>query len=184
LGDSNAEDRLLLGTVGWERPEWLQGYYPHDLPADWRLAYYANDCGCVLLPVDLWCGDPAAIEQALCEPPASLRFFLQMPARATRDARHRLEIFPATQTVLLVDATDPVYQGFRQWRARGGGVWVDTDSAASLVRWDLAAFDLRDLRIRAEALDSQVQALVLGGAGADPGRIRELRSLLELMGKA
>ena len=41
-----------------------------------------------------------------------------------------------------------------------------------------------ELRARAQDLDRSVRALVLDGAAADPGRVPELRTLLELMGKA
>ena len=46
MRNGNVERRLLLGTQGWQRAEWIGSYYPADLPPDWRLAYYANDCGC------------------------------------------------------------------------------------------------------------------------------------------
>jgi len=181
----NAEGRLLLGTVGWERADWLRAYYPQDLPAEWRLAYYANDCGCVLLPAEVWCaGDREALEQAIYEAADSLRLFLQMPEVAPHDVQPRLAIFPPDRTVLLGAAGDPVWPGFRGWRAQGPDAWADSDSGAALVRWSLAAFDLRDLRARAERLDPRVEALLLDGAGADPGRMPELRRMLELMGRA
>ena len=180
----NAEGRLLLGTVGWERADWLLTYYPLDLPAEWRLAYYANDCGCVLLPAAVWCaGDRAALEQAVHEAD-SLRLFLQMPEAAPQDVQPRLAIFPPDRTVLLGAAGDAVWPGFRGWRAQGADAWADSDSGDALVRWQLGAFDLRDLRARAERLDPRVQALLLDGDGADPGRIPELRRMLELMGRA
>ena len=40
--DHNPARRLMLGTAGWQRDDWLAGYYPPDLPPDWRLAYYAS----------------------------------------------------------------------------------------------------------------------------------------------
>jgi len=179
----NAERRLLLGTVGWERADWLQGYYPPDLPAEWRLAYYANDCGCVLLPAQAWCaGDLEGLQQAIREAPDGLRLFLQMPEVEPADVPRRLAVFPPDRTVLLVAAGDPGRPGFRAWQALGPDAWADSGSGAGLVLWSLAAFDLRDLRARAERLDPRVQALLLDGAGADPGRIPELRRMLELMG--
>lgn len=35
--------RLLIGSAGWQHPEWENSYYPEDLPPDWRLGYYANE---------------------------------------------------------------------------------------------------------------------------------------------
>lgn len=183
--NDNAAGRRLLGTVGWERPDWLAGYYPADLPADWRLAYYANDCGCVLLPASAWCsGDPGRLERAVGEAPADLRIFLQAATPMPRDLSERAEILAAQRAVLLVEQPGTDCPGLPQWVAQGVDLWVDTDSDARLVRWSIDAFDLRGLRSRAEVLEPRVQALVLDGPGAVPGRIPELRVMLELMGKA
>jgi len=181
----NVKGRLLLGTVGWERADWLRGYYPHDLPAEWRLAYYANDCDCVLLPGEAWCtGDREGLEQAIDETDDRLRLFVEMPEVPPDHVRSRLATFPPDRTVLLAAAGSPGRPGYRGWQAQGPDTWVDGDSGALLVRWSLAAFDLRDLRARAERLDRRVRALVLDGPGADPGRIPELRRMLELMGRS
>lgn len=47
---------LDLVPVGWERPDWITGYYPDDLPEDWRLAYFANEFPSLLLPQAVWTG--------------------------------------------------------------------------------------------------------------------------------
>jgi len=176
---------LLLGTVGWQRADWLNDYYPADLPVEWRLAYYANDCGCVLLPPNIWCPaeDAAAdsLAEALQEAPESLWLFLEAPLPPTPRTRRCLEAFPPDRTVLLVAAVDPAYGDYRQWTAQGPGVWVDTVSGARLRCWRVDAIDLRELRARAGRLERGVQALVLDGPGADPGRVPELRTLLELL---
>lgn len=181
----NVAERLLLGTVGWQRPAWLGGYYPSDLPPEWRLAYYANDCSCVLLPAVDWCdGDRLALEAAVDEAPESLVFLLEAASRADRRIADRLGIFPEAQTVLLVDRPSRAVGHLPQWLAQADGSWVDSESGARLVRWPIETFDMRALRARAEDLDRSVRALVLDGTAADPGRVRELRTLLELMGKA
>lgn len=182
--NDNAEQRLPLGTLGWQRTDWLEGYYPPDLPPEWRLAYYANDCGCTLLPPEAWCGGGDALEAAVGESPGHLRFFLQAPATVTPEVRRVLELFPPGRTVLLTAGDQPAFPGWRQWRASGDDAWVDSDSGVCLVRWWLDVFDLRALRARAERLEHRVHALVLDGPGANPGRIPELRTLLELLGRA
>ncbi len=35
-------NRVLLGSYDWNHLAWSQTYYPHDMPDDWRLPYYAN----------------------------------------------------------------------------------------------------------------------------------------------
>lgn len=47
---STSQHRLLLGTRGWDHADWVSAFYPDDLPADWRLAYYANEHRAVLWP--------------------------------------------------------------------------------------------------------------------------------------
>ncbi len=39
---------------GWEHAAWQQGYYPPDLPPDWRLSYFGNDFRQVMVPRDDW----------------------------------------------------------------------------------------------------------------------------------
>lgn len=46
--------RVRIATVGWDFPSWDESYYPEDIPADWKLAFYANDFSAVVLPEQLW----------------------------------------------------------------------------------------------------------------------------------
>ena len=46
--------RLYLGARDWQHPAWQDSYYPEDLPAEWRLAYYANEYRAVLVPAARW----------------------------------------------------------------------------------------------------------------------------------
>ncbi len=39
-------------AVGWDHPAWQGSFYPDDLPADWRLTYYANEVPGVLLFIE------------------------------------------------------------------------------------------------------------------------------------
>lgn len=47
---------VLLGALGWDWPEWEQGFYPEDMPTDWRLTFYNTQFNCVFLPASQWCG--------------------------------------------------------------------------------------------------------------------------------
>jgi hypothetical protein len=185
LADLNAGGRLLLGTVGWERADWLSDYYPPDLPADWRLAYYANDCGCVLLPADSWDAmDRDLLAESLDEAAGRLLFFLETPVQRWPDLHARLSLFATSQAILLVQRPEPGHTPLPQWVAQGSGLWVDTDSDATLVRWPLDGVNLRELRARADQLPASTRALVIDGPAASPARVPELKTLLELMGKA
>jgi len=46
-------DNLLVGTRGWDHASWQGGFYPQELPPDWRLGFYATQMRCVLVPADL-----------------------------------------------------------------------------------------------------------------------------------
>jgi hypothetical protein len=72
-----------------------------------------------------------------------------------------------------------------QWIAQGPDLWVDSDTDARLVRWSADEHRLlRRLRARAETLSRTLNASVLGGLAANPGRVPELRTLLQLMDRA
>ena len=45
---------LLIGAAGWENEKWIGGFYPQDLPEDWRFGYYTNRLRSVLVPASLW----------------------------------------------------------------------------------------------------------------------------------
>lgn len=183
MTDSTPPRRLLLGTAGWVRPDWVADYYPPDLPADWRLGYYANDCDCVLLTrADLEGLDVELLADMLSETPDGFRCFIETGAELQSDALSGLRDEP--RCVQLVDDANPGGGLPVQWAALGDGIWQAPDGGARLVRWSVDGDDLRALRTRAETLDAAAVALVIDGPRADPGRIGELRTLLELMGRA
>jgi hypothetical protein len=182
MPNGNASKRILLGTAGWERPDWRDAYYPADLPAEWRLAYYANDCDCLLLSAAEWCGgDRGQLGEALAEAPNPPLLFLEPPAAARPESCGELAMFAPHRVVLLMQRRDERFDRFPQWVARGRDAWVDEGSSAMLQRWVVDAFDLRELSGRVAGLPADVSALILDGPGAQPGKIRELRLLLELM---
>ncbi len=41
---------ILVGARGWDHASWGGGFYPDDLPEEWRLTYYSNCFGGVLVP--------------------------------------------------------------------------------------------------------------------------------------
>lgn len=43
-----------LGSIGWDKPEWVGAFYPEDMPPEWRLSYYNTHFSCVYLPYPLW----------------------------------------------------------------------------------------------------------------------------------
>jgi hypothetical protein len=55
--------KIEIAARGWQGREW-DGYYPDDLPEDWRLDYYANEFFAVLVPYNDWstAGDDELLE--------------------------------------------------------------------------------------------------------------------------
>ena len=47
-------ESILIGTRGWDRPDWTGTFYPDVLPADWRFSFYCNQLRAVLVPAEAW----------------------------------------------------------------------------------------------------------------------------------
>lgn len=164
---------------------WSDAYFPPDLPEDWRLAYYANDASCVLVPAAQWCGVAReGLAAELDELARGLVFFLEAPPRGAAQGVANLDLFAAHQVVLLVEAGDATTPDCPKWVAQGPNVWADTKSDQRLVRWSVDAWDLRRLRFESTSLDERTIALVIDGPAANPGRVPELRTLLQLLDRA
>lgn len=181
MPDLNLEDRLLLGTVDWRRADWQADYYPHDLPADWRLSYLANDCDCVMLPAGQWCVDDEGLDAAVDEAPESLLFLLQAPGPESPSPRH-LARFDGCRVALLAENPVTARPTWPQFVAAAADRWADASDATLVERWVLESVDLRQLRARAAVLDPRVRMLLVDGPAAGPRLIAELRTLLQLMG--
>ncbi len=68
-----------LAAIGWEHPAWVGCFYPHDLPPDWWLTYYANVYRAVLLPTLTWSKRKLPdVSQWYNDVPATFRFFLSV----------------------------------------------------------------------------------------------------------
>jgi hypothetical protein len=66
---------LLIGAWGWDHPAWVGPFYPEDMPAEWRLAYYAHAFGAVLVPAPvLAAAPPGAVEAWALDAPSPFVF--------------------------------------------------------------------------------------------------------------
>ncbi|MCG5515110.1 MULTISPECIES: hypothetical protein [Ectothiorhodospira] len=80
---------LTLGARDWEHPAWVAQFYPQDMPASWRLCFYANEFSTVLLPPQRWQGtSPADWQGWLGEVREDFRFFLEVGGGALEDVEH------------------------------------------------------------------------------------------------
>jgi uncharacterized protein YecE (DUF72 family) len=92
------EQAILVGTRGWDHDDWSGGFYPDDLPAGWRLTYYANWLRAVLVPGETWDGaDVEVLRQWAADCDEAFRFVLELP--------HELSAPQRTATIphLLLD---------------------------------------------------------------------------------
>jgi hypothetical protein len=72
---------LNVGARGWDHDGWRSGFYPEDLPDDWRFAYYCNEFRNVLVPADYWRRyEREAAEVWIDESGEDFAFFLEVPS--------------------------------------------------------------------------------------------------------
>jgi hypothetical protein len=179
--DDTDDARLLLGMVGWAHPEWVEAWFPEDLPEDWRFTYYANEASCLLLPAADWQALDAETIADWCEDaPAFFRFWLEWPA-GVDPADARLAAFGEHLGGVLAEDGNALPAGLPVWRPVSEEVWRGPGGQL-LVRWRIAGEDLRSLRQRLQALPAHARALVF--EGVSPARLGELRTLVELLGIA
>lgn len=89
----HSSGRVLLGVSEWDRPEWVGGFYPEDMPAEWRLTFYNTQYSCVWLPYVRW--GNASIEDVrhwLDDSHESFRFLLEEPPALDDRARAVLAV--------------------------------------------------------------------------------------------
>ncbi len=144
---------VLLGAEGWLHPTWAGEFYPDDLPEDWRLAYYNTQFRAVYLPYPLWSGATAAeIRQWVEDTQPGFRFVLE-PGPA--------------------DVTDTVASLLGDRLGR-----IATREDPHLLWFD-AQTDLRRLKV---AIDTAPKPLYLFSRDAHLPTVRQVATLLELMG--
>ncbi len=177
--------RVVVGAVGWTHPAWRGGFYPPDLPAGWRLAYYANEFEALWVPAAAWGARPAARAAAWAEalpagfdlvaalPPEALAAGAALARRAWWRALERLA--PWLRAVVAPAARDRAGEAARaclaaRWPvldapdANGpGGIWTWQGGSASgaavgLLELPDGGRDLRALRAAIEAFLAQLPA--------------------------
>lgn len=101
------DERTLfqIAARGWCHEGWRGGYYPDDLPEDWRLAYYGNEFHAVVVPAAYWeTVDSVEVERWLEDTSERFVFYLEVADLATdwdRFDRLLAPIFPRIGGVLL-----------------------------------------------------------------------------------
>ncbi len=93
---------ILIGTRGWDRPDWTGGFYPEALPDDWRLGYYVNHLRAVLVPAETVARADEATVRAWAEDAyEEFRFVVEVPATLADISRLIDPIRPQVAGLLL-----------------------------------------------------------------------------------
>lgn len=187
---------LAIGTADWHGSHWQDQYFPIDLPADWRMGYYANELDAVLLERSTW---TALSADELTEWGEDLQgnFRLFFAGAAPEDG------------VLLNLAHDKLGKRFGgalgatkldnphefPWLTElpeapaDSQIWRDEAATHWLARLDIGQLDpraQRDLLAQLAAIwpDTADKSIVLVGASANPDSANQFKTLTELMGLA
>jgi uncharacterized protein YecE (DUF72 family) len=153
--------RVHVGAVGWEHPHWVGTFYPEDLPAEWRLAFYNQWFDCVLVPESRWI---AATEEELIgwreDTLARFRFVLESSS-ASPQARARAACLGSKLGMWYPEGA----------RAEGGPrlEWLTPDE------------DLKELAARIQTLTRESGELYLIGRRASAAYLNRVVTLLELL---
>jgi hypothetical protein len=68
---------VYFGLIGWEHND--SGFYPDDLPLDWRLSFYNTQLRCVYVPFETWKkATPKEVDAWLHETKENFRFILEV----------------------------------------------------------------------------------------------------------
>lgn len=202
--------RIVPLRTGWDPAAGGAEAYPADLPAEWRLSYFANAHWGALVPSAIW--RRTALDQLrawVADTPPRFRFFLDLDRDLDRgDPQGPLDsvcnalgdrlggvVAPRSVLLALADASLP-----RLLRVPPDGVGPDPLPGVGSA-WDVPAPLIRDLRgarawveDRAGALDTQPPDQTHGPGLAPPlavllgeCRLEDLgrwQTMLELMGLA
>lgn len=174
---------MLVGLRDWTHPALGEGYYPDDLPEDWRLSYYANEFLAVLVPQIAW----RALEREelaawVDDAPERFRFFLESSDPAAG-------VCPDTS--VLGDRLG----GFVRWVCDGPGAVYrlgrvnSADGADAGIAWLLKDEPMPGLPVLRECLEDALQANRLPSAvfldpapPAAPEQARQIQVLADLLG--
>lgn len=152
------DERLRVGAVGWDHAHWVETYYPHDLPAEWRLGFYANEFPAVLVPQQQWQEQWQDLADWAEDVPDEFRFYLQGEVADTRQQSHIQQ----------------------QLGGRFAGMVSAAQSDVALIHYNECS--LRQWREWLEQKGPRLQAVFLGDPELSIKQLSDFRSLVELMG--
>ena len=165
-----------VAARGWEHPAWSGIFYPEDIPAEWRLTYYANEFPAVVVPASAWGADPAAqARQWYADTPEGFGFLLEGTPPAGVEAALAERLVAA----IGGDEGEPPCLAWPEPSE------VVTAGGIALTRLSPEAATPPALRVAWEALSSSGAVagfLVIEGESGVPEALGRARTVAELMG--
>jgi hypothetical protein len=163
-----------VAVLDWQSPH-LRSFYPTDVPQEWQLTWYANFCMAVVISPTRWLRADAALVAQWCEQTHE-NFWFYMLCETSEQVNQALHLSPSFNGKLggLILAAD-----------------VPTVELISIpvLQFGLSALRCDDANLRAThktiatwlASFSAIHGLVVL-EGPITGKIKEVQTLLELMG--
>ncbi|MEW6677573.1 MAG: hypothetical protein AB1421_06600 [Pseudomonadota bacterium] len=146
---------VRLGVAGWLWPAWEDGFYPADMPPEWRLTYYNTQFSCVFLTRGQWKQlSPREWEIWAEDTHDEFLFLLE----TQNNGGNETPPAPLQGRAQLLSAQDSCL------------IWFDAES------------DLKTLAAQLSALPDSPHFLL--SKDGDLGQIERVRTLLDLMGLA
>ena len=188
-----------VGAWGWRHPEWEKDvFYPDDLPEDWQLSYYSNEFDLLVVPASYW---PFAEEGEdwLDEVDDDFVFYIEWPFLQLRSQQDYLNCaewcrqLGGQLAALLINDNDwqQLDTEKQQWfKTATDDLLVQhygdepvTDSKILLLHSD-STENLRDLgdRLKKSLPSSTIEHIVLADEEVDIKRLKELDTLVDLLG--
>ncbi len=171
--------QLKLGTVGWEQGFEQSGFFPEDLPQDWRLTYLSNELDRVAIPLSvLEAVEPEAVEAWAEDVHEQFGFYLLLPDEVEGQRRERAlrQLSPLEGQLLGGITVQPVtLEGVE------GVCSLQCDGAVAVVetRGELSPMAMRRLIERLNELEADTLLFVPGsGLVANLANAETITSLL------
>jgi hypothetical protein len=174
---------VVVGARGWQHRGWEGTYYPTDLPAQWRISYYANDFSGVMVPEREWRRiSPEQLRRWRNDTPEGFGFFLETTDPGAHDAVQAAEAL-GDRLAGFVGVSGPAPTGSL------AAVPLPKDPGAGARILLLTPGDLADRRLLGRRLTAIAQQAVppralIVSAAAGAAAIAELRLLAEVAGLA
>ncbi len=183
------KESILVGARGWDHETWSGGFYPAELPRDWRFCFYSNNLRAVLVPSGTWAGvDTREVAGWVEDSDPAFRFVPELPPSLSSPMplaaiRRELALFLA-----LVEPIEPQIAGYVVRIAPGApadSAWLENLLSAIGAAWPVCA-DLPCGWRTAACLDllSRYEAGLLWDANTEPAPRRGGRLMIALSRRA